>query len=286
MSKFKLRQSAVEKLSKYVTKPDLYNNNFVAWEKAVLNDKIKDDHGFNYFVRNWTVLGDEQSRYEDEIGKDINYFKTTYNVNDEAANLMKQLVDTLTPNTDIYESFYTQKLTNITSKKNKMNQLTQLRQLIKESIQEYIREVETSGNVAAQEAKIRACDEAITLREKKINLEGLDEAYQDMIDEAKKKNLEKEIKELQKYKKKAEKILEKMKSKSAPKKMEDESVEEEAVIDEVSLDEMSPELEEEDATLDEAKKKKAAKKDKEEKEEKEVVNESFNRMQKLAGIIK
>jgi nitrogen-specific signal transduction histidine kinase len=167
-----------------------------------------------------------------------------------------------------------------------MNQLTQLRQLIKESIQEYIREVETSGNVAAQEAKIRACDEAIALREKKINLEGLDEAYQDMIDEAKKKNLEKEIKELQKYKKKAEKILEKMKSKSAPKKMEDESVEEEAVIDEVSLDEMSPELEEEDATLDEAKKKKAAKKDKEEKEEKEVVNESFLRMQKIAGIIK
>jgi hypothetical protein len=165
-----------------------------------------------------------------------------------------------------------------------MNQLTQLRQLIKESIQEYIREVETSGNVAAQEAKIRACDEAITLREKKINLEGLDEAYQDMIDEAKKKNLEKEIKELQKYKKKAEKILEKMKSKSAPKKMEDESVEEEAVIDEVSLDEMSPELEE-DATLDEAKKKKAAKKDKEEKEEKEVVNESFLKMQKLAGLI-
>jgi hypothetical protein len=76
-----------------------------------------------------------------------------------------------------------------------------------------------------------------------------------------------------------------MKSKSAPKKMEDESVEEEAVIDEVSLDEMSPELEEEDATLDEAKKKKAAKKDKEEKEEKEVVNESFLKMQKLAGLI-
>jgi uncharacterized membrane protein len=75
-----------------------------------------------------------------------------------------------------------------------------------------------------------------------------------------------------------------MKSKSAPKKMEDESVEEEAVIDEVSLDEMSPELEE-DTTLDEAKKKKAAKKDKEEKEEKEVVNESFLKMQKLAGLI-
>ena len=151
---------------------------------------------------------------------------------------------------------------------------TSLRQLIKESIQEYIREVETSGNVAAQEAKIRACDEAIALREKKLNMEGLDEAYHDMIDEAKKKNLEKEIKELQKYKKKAEKILEKMKSK-AGKEDEKENVEEEGVIDEVAIDEMDPEA---GPQLEEAKKKKK-------KEEKELMNESFLYMQKLAGVI-
>jgi hypothetical protein len=157
---------------------------------------------------------------------------------------------------------------------------TSLRQIIKESIQEYIREVETSGNVAAQEAKIRACDEAIALREKKLNMEGLDEAYHDMIDEAKKKNLEKEIKELQKYKKKAEKILEKMKSKAGKEDtMENEDMGEEAVIDEVAIDEMDPEA---GPQLEEAKKKKAAKK---EKEEKEMMNESFLYMQKLAGII-
>ena len=154
-----------------------------------------------------------------------------------------------------------------------MNSIS-LRQLIKESIQEYIREVETSGNVAAQEAKIRACDEAIALREKKLNMEGLDEAYHDMIDEAKKKNLEKEIKELQKYKKKAEKILEKMKSK-AGKEDEKENVEEEGVIDEVAIDEMDPEA---GPQLEEAKKKKK-------KEEKELMNESFLYMQKLAGVI-
>ena len=157
---------------------------------------------------------------------------------------------------------------------------TSLRQIIKESIQEYIREVETSGNVAAQEAKIRACDEAIALREKKLNMEGLDEAYHDMIDEAKKKNLEKEIKELQKYKKKAEKILEKMKSKAGKEDtMENEGMGEEAVIDEVAIDEMDPEA---GPQLEEAKKKKAAKK---EKEEKEMMNESFLYMQKLAGVI-
>jgi hypothetical protein len=208
---------------------------------------------------------------------------------------------------------------------------TDLRQLIRESIQEYIREVETSGNVAAQEAKIRACDEAIALREKKINLEGLDEAYQDMIDEAKKKNLEKEIKELQKYKKKAEKILEKMKSKAEGKTTKkdeaettDEGIIDEAGIDEVNIDEYTadpasgPELEEDQ--LDEAKMSKKEKEKKEDivksmkksksfgksKEEKakmyatatklatkesietesETLNESFIRMQKLAGIIK
>lgn len=198
-----------------------------------------------------------------------------------------------------------------------MDQITQLRQLIRESIQEYIREVETSGNVAAQEAKIRACEEAIALREKKINMEGLDEAYHDMIDETKKKGLEKEIKELQKYKAKTEKLLEKMKAKAAPKKMEDESVEETAIVDEVTLDENDPEAgpQLEGDALDEAKKKKmtAAQKDKKEdivkgmkksngfgksKEEKskmyatatklatdESLNEQFLYMQKLAGLI-
>ena len=151
---------------------------------------------------------------------------------------------------------------------------TSLRQLIKESIQEYIREVETSGNIAAQEAKIRACDEAIALREKKINLEGLDETMHEMIDQSKLNELKKEVKELQNYKKKAEKILEKMKSK-AGKEDEKENVEEEGVIDEVTIDEIGHET---DSQLEEAKKKKK-------KEEKELMNESFLYMQKLAGVI-
>jgi hypothetical protein len=135
-----------------------------------------------------------------------------------------------------------------------MDQENQLRQLIRESIQEYIREVETSGNMAAQEAKIKACEEAIALREKKANMEGLDEAYHDMMDSTKINEIKKEIKELQKYKAKAEKVLEKMKMKSegkTTKKMEDEGMEDEGMVDEVNLDEYTadpaagPELEEE-----------------------------------------
>ena len=44
----------------------------------------------------------------------------------------------------------------------------QLRQLIQESIQEYIREIDSAGDKAALDAKIKACDEAIASRTKKI----------------------------------------------------------------------------------------------------------------------
>jgi hypothetical protein len=131
--------------------------------------------------------------------------------------------------------------------------MTNLRQLIKESIQEYIRVVEASGNIAAQEAKIRACEEAIALREKKANMEGLDEAYHDMMDSTKINEIKKEIKELQKYKSKAEKVLDKMKTKAegkmSVKPTEDEGMMDE-VIDEVTIDPSSgPQLEEEDMDI-------------------------------------
>jgi hypothetical protein len=143
---------------------------------------------------------------------------------------------------------YSSKNEHIYNKNNIMNQTTQLRQLIKESIQEYIREVEASGNIAAQETKIRACDEAIALREKKVNMDGLDEAYHDMMDSSKFNELKKEVKELQKYKSKAEKVLDKMKTKAegkmSVKSTEDEGMMDE-VIDEVTIDPPSgPQLEE------------------------------------------
>jgi hypothetical protein len=159
---------------------------------------------------------------------------------DRQYNIIKQI--------EFGKTSYSSKNEHIYNKNNIMNQNIQLRQLIRESIQEYIREVETSGNVAAQEAKIRACEEAIALREKKANMEGLDEAYHDMMDSNKINELKKEIKELQKYKSKAEKVLEKMRSKAEGKTTKkntedttDESIEEEAVIDEVSIDENDPE---------------------------------------------
>lgn len=174
---------------------------------------------------------------------------------------------------------------------------TDLRQLIRESIQEYIREIDTAGDRAALEAKMKACEEAIALREKKVTLEGIDEAYHDMLDKGKIGELKKEIKALGKTLEKYKKQLAKMDGKNEPKKEKEDK----EVIDETP--EITAELEEADLTpeeseklrqiaaandkeysIAEAKKKKKKKEDAEEK--KEELTESFTRMQKLAGIIK
>ena len=151
---------------------------------------------------------------------------------------------------------------------------SKLIQLIHESINDYIREIDEAGNVAALEAKMGKTKEAIELREKKMNMDGLDEAYHDMLDKGKMKELSNEVKALKKSLAKYEKQLEKLKSKGekAPKA---EKEEEKEIVDEVNIDEIGHEA---DSQLEEAKKKKK-------KEEKELMNESFLYMQKLAGVI-
>ena len=147
-----------------------------------------------------------------------------------------------------------------------------LRSLIKESIQEYISEVEESGNIAAQEAKVHACDDAIATRMKKINMEGLSEEFQSMISEDKMKELKAEVKALENYKKKAtkilEKLLEKKENKGKPKAKKEEEVVTDAVTEDVPVDET-------DVLANMS----------EEPAEETAINESFIRMQKLAGVI-
>lgn len=134
---------------------------------------------------------------------------------------------------------------------------TELRQLIRESIHEYIKEIDEAGDIAAEEAKIAKYQEAIELREKKIQSAESLEEMKDMIDPAKVKALKNEIKDLQKSLKKTETKLEKLKNKG--KKVE-KTEEEKEVIDE------TPEMEVK-------------------MEEIEPMNESFLHMQKLAGVI-
>ena len=111
-------------------------------------------------------------------------------------------------------------------------------QLIRESINEYIREIDHAGEEAAVSAKIAKIGEAIKSREQKMNMEGIDEAYHDMIDKGKMKELSGEVKALKKSLAKYEKQLEKLKSKGE-KKEKVEDTEEKEIVDEIALDENS-----------------------------------------------
>lgn len=164
-----------------------------------------------------------------------------------------------------------------------------LKQLIRESINEYIRGIDEAGENAALEAKMKATTDAIELREKKMNMDGLDEAYHDMLDKGKMKELGSEVKALKKSLAKYEKQLAKLKSKGE--KAEEKP---EEIIDEISLGENEGEerYDEEgnvdpngmydaganyigaaDTAIDKA------------EYDKDTMNESFLYMQKLAGVI-
>jgi hypothetical protein len=148
-------------------------------------------------------------------------------------------------------------------------QVEKLRSLIRESINEYIKEIDEAAETAAMEARIAKCDEAIQMRESKLaNLESLEEV-KDMVDETKVENIRKEIKELQKAKLKFEKLAEKRAAKLAGKgkkkevttdaKTEDAPVDESDVMEKMEMEGDMP--------------------------KEEALNESFLKMQKLAGVI-
>jgi hypothetical protein len=139
--------------------------------------------------------------------------------------------------------------------------------LIRESIQNYISEIDHAGENAACEAKINAIGEAITTREKKMNMEGIDEAYHDMIDKSKMKELASEIKTLKKSLAKYEKQLEKLKSKGG-KSEKVEDTEKKEIVDEVSLPEDKMDTEYENIGMEE-----------------DINIYEVLHMQKLAGII-
>ena len=113
---------------------------------------------------------------------------------------------------------------------------TKLRQLIRESINDYIREIDEAGNMAALEAKMSKTQEAIDKRKKMTAMEGIDEAYHEMLDKGKMKELTNEIKVLEKSLTKYEKQLEKLKSKGNNKSEESEEIEEKEIVDEVAID--------------------------------------------------
>jgi hypothetical protein len=144
--------------------------------------------------------------------------------------------------------------------------LENLRTLIRESITEYIKEIDEAAEIAANEARINKTLEAIKTRKDKLARIEENEELKEMVDSAKIKDIQNEIKELEKAEKKfrtlAEKRAAKKAKKSAPK--DEKEVTTDAPIDETDV---------------------MAEMDLEKENTEEALNESFLKMQKLAGVI-
>jgi hypothetical protein len=154
--------------------------------------------------------------------------------------------------------------------------LENLRSLIRESVHDYIKEIDAAAKEGAIKASIAKCEEAISIRERKMNMEGLDEAYHDMLDKGKMAELKSEIKaltkSLEKYKKQLAKIEEVDKVKDDV--VTDSEVEE--VVTDETMTEDTPPIDETDVM---------AQMEIAEESTEEALNESFLKMQKLAGVI-
>lgn len=146
--------------------------------------------------------------------------------------------------------------------------LENLRSLIRESINEYINKIDEEGNTAMYAAKKAACEEAIRVREEKLTRIDESEDLKELVHPEKIKEIKREIEDLKKYKGKVEKLEEKARNKGKKKVTTDaETDKEEKAVDENDvLDEMDM------GDGDDVKE--------------EALNESFTRMQKIAGIIK
>jgi hypothetical protein len=118
--------------------------------------------------------------------------------------------------------------------------MSKLRQLIRESISDYMKDIEAAGEMAGHKSKMEAAQEAINKRDITTTLNKLDEEEKHMIDEKKVKEMANEKKALEKYLAKLQKQLDKLESKldKAPKVEEEEEKE---IVDETMMDENDPE---------------------------------------------
>ena len=164
------------------------------------------------------------------------------------------------------------KINNIyTYKNNKMN-TNKLRRIIRESVNDFIREIDEAGDTAAMEAKIAKCEEAIALREKKIEMSESLEEMKDLVDSTKINELKKEIKDLQKAKAKFEKAKEKRANKGKKKEVVTDGEDPEMTAEMLDMDtEMDMDSDASNLATD--------------AEDASSLNEVFIRMQKLAGLL-
>ena len=80
----------------------------------------------------------------------------------------------------------------------------------KETIDSKLAEIENAGKVTTLEAQIEALDEAITTKNQRISMVSEDENLSELVDKVKMKEMQREVKDLERRKAKMEKLYEKM----------------------------------------------------------------------------
>jgi G3E family GTPase len=160
-------------------------------------------------------------------------------------------------------------------------QIEKLRSLIREAVDNQLKEIEAVAEAAAMEARLAEYDKAIKTCESKIQAAENLEEVKDLMDEGKLNELKKKLKSLTKAKEKLEKA--KAKKNKGKEVTTDAETDKEETVDEGPYNQnnnMGDDIEnanvDETYTMDEMEN---------DSMKEEALNESFLKMQKLAGVI-
>jgi hypothetical protein len=161
-------------------------------------------------------------------------------------------------------------------------EINKLRSIIKEAVTHGLKEIEEAAENAAMEAKLKAYTEAIEKVNNKIETAESLEEMQELVDPAKLNELKKHLKLLEKNKAKLEKLQEK--KNKGKKVVTDEPIDD--TVDEGSYYNEDMNLGEENLTPEESEElRKKAEQNPSPALPEGTLNESFLKMQKLAGVI-
>jgi len=152
-------------------------------------------------------------------------------------------------------------------------QIEKLRSLIREAVDNQLKEIEAVAEAAAMEARLAEYDKAMKTCESKIQAAENLEEVKDLMDENKINELKKKLKSLTKAKEKLEK--QKAKKNKGKEVTTDAETDKEETVDEVT-DTMDETYVDETYAMDEMEN---------DSMKEEALNESFLKMQKLAGVI-
>ena len=151
-------------------------------------------------------------------------------------------------------------------------------------------EIDKQSAITAMEAKIDKLAEMIEAKTTRLNMVSEDENLSELIDKKRVKEMQKEIKILEKEKSKMEKMYEKMGAKKKEivdevEELEEETVEEGGYDSNYEEDDMNEEVIDEAGNIDSNQEPKSfLKKTPYSSMEEDDVNEEVNRWQKLAGL--